>query len=162
MWCAQCWRRRSVCYSGLFTSLVVTTISFIMCMSLWCCVSERSWFFCSGLLISFDDLLLFLFCLGLCFWSASICLLTWSSLICSFDLPLFLFCLGLSFWSASICLLIWSSLICPFDLPLFLFCPPLCSRLVSYLLQSDGLEDTFLKGFVSRVSVAADFNNSVA
>jgi hypothetical protein len=36
------------------------------------------------------------------------------------------------------------------------------SGLVSYLLQSDGLENTFLKGFVSRVSFAADFNNSVA
>jgi hypothetical protein len=36
------------------------------------------------------------------------------------------------------------------------------SDLLFYLVQSGGLEHTFLKGFVSCVSVAADFNNSVA
>jgi hypothetical protein len=49
-------RRRSVCYSGLFTtSLVVTTISFYNV--LWpsdVASPERSWFLCSGPLISFD------------------------------------------------------------------------------------------------------------
>jgi hypothetical protein len=66
-------------------------------------------------------------------------------LLWSFDLAwgsALLICLPL--WSG----LIWSGLV--------------WSGMVSYLLQSGGLEDFFLEGFVSRVSVAADFNNSVA
>jgi hypothetical protein len=63
---------------------------FLQCaLTLWRCVSERSWFLCSGPLISFD-----------------------------------------LFLSAFRSGLVWSR----------------------YLLQSGGLEDTFLKGFLSRVS----------
>jgi hypothetical protein len=34
--------------------------------------------------------------------------------------------------------------------------------LLPALIWAGGLDNTFLKGFVSRLSVAADFNNSVA
>jgi hypothetical protein len=66
--------------------LVVTTLSFLQCaVTLWRCVSERSWFLCSGPLISlnlvFSDL-----CWSLLASSAFICLL---SLICSFCVCLY-------------------------------------------------------------------------
>jgi hypothetical protein len=49
--------------------------------------------------------------------------------------------------------LIWSSLICLYLPPWSVFiCLPLWSGLVSYLLQSGGVDDTFLKDFVSRLS----------
>jgi hypothetical protein len=115
------WRRRSVYYSGFFTSLVVTRISFYNV--LWPSdVASQSGPGSSALVL----------------WSPSI----WSSLICvglSLDLLVLSAC-----WSAFCDLsfdLFWSAF---------------------YLLQSGGLDDTFLKSFVSRVSVAADLKNSVA
>jgi hypothetical protein len=104
MWRARYWRRRSDCYSGLFTtSLVVTTIS--VYNVLWPSVVASLSGPGSSALVLCSPVI-------------------WSSLICLWSLP----------WSASLIL----------SLAAFI-CLPLWSGLVSYLLQSDGLD--LLEGF---------------